>query len=521
MEGNVARTWRRSVAALCMAVSIVLGGCGAGAGSSSLAPAADASSAAAVSSAPTTSVVPDEDLETRLAALDGVKRVEAVDVSRSQAYVEKYVITLEQPLDWHDPTAGSFDQRVEIGIVNGASCNVFEVEGGYLVNESVATDDAHELCTMMRGNYIHAEHRFFGKSVPESLSNDGTALWSYLKAEQATADFHHIYELLSPVLAGPWIATGTGRGGMACTAYASHYPDDMAAYVAYAAPFCGQDDARLCEYIYTKTGDETYGKDKAKEYRDLVTSFQVELMSNKAKLAPALKQRAEKEGATYRDNVSAELLFDVVVLDAAVQEWERGGETTADATTDVSFAKMQKVLALPSGTDKEKQAKLDAELNLLCALSDPRAWASNAKDFPSVVSAATEYGHYRYDFKYLRDACEKAGLRDALTVDEGREPGLLYDLVLTAEQRAAFAYDAAFSQTLDTWIDKDAAHLLFVYGASDPRTALRVRATDNKGVAVYVQNTTSHEAHITDFDEATMTEIVQLVAGWVYAADAE
>lgn len=35
------------------------------------------------------------------------------------------------------------------------------------------------------------------------------------------------------------------------------------------------------------------------------------------------------------------------------------------------------------------------------------------------------------------------------------------------------------------------------------------------------QNTTPHDAHITDFDEATMTEIVQLVAGWVYAADAE
>ena len=53
--------------------------------------------------------------------------------------MEKYVITLEQPRDWHDPTAGSFDQRVEIGIVNGASCNVFEVEGGYLVNDGDRT----------------------------------------------------------------------------------------------------------------------------------------------------------------------------------------------------------------------------------------------------------------------------------------------------------------------------------------------------------------------------------------------
>lgn len=43
-------------------------------------------------------------------------------------------------------------------------------------------------------------------------------------------------------------------------------------------------------------GSQVYAK-KAKEYRDLVSSFQVELMKNKDVLAPALKELCEQQNS--------------------------------------------------------------------------------------------------------------------------------------------------------------------------------------------------------------------------------
>ena len=109
-----------------------------------------------------------------LAGLDGVTNVEAIDVSGSKQFAEKYIVTFEQPLNHKDPSAGTFPQRVEVGIVPDAKTNVMETDGYLLVDQAIATDDAHELCTMFSGNYIHVEHRFFGQSRPASLTNDGT-----------------------------------------------------------------------------------------------------------------------------------------------------------------------------------------------------------------------------------------------------------------------------------------------------------------------------------------------------------
>ena len=121
-------------------------------------------------------------------------------------------------------------------------------------------DDAHELCTMLSGNYIHVEHRFFGKSRPEGLSNDDTDGWQYLTAENAATDYHRIYTELSKALNGPWTATGTSRGGEVCASYAYYYPKDMGLYMPYVGPFSGsREDPRFYEFVYTKIGDEKYG----------------------------------------------------------------------------------------------------------------------------------------------------------------------------------------------------------------------------------------------------------------------
>lgn len=496
-----------TVMAMATALALPLAACGGNAGSSASSPASSTGAGASSASASGSSTAQ------ALAALDGVKSVDPVDVSGSQVYAERYVVTFEQPLDHKNPSAGTFPQRVEVGIVKDAKTNVMETDGYLLSDQQLAMDDAHELCAMLSGNYIFVEHRFFGQSRPDSLSNDGADGWQYLTSENAAADYHRIYTELSKVLSGPWTATGTSRGGEVCTSYAYYYPKDMSLYVPYVGPFSsGREDPRFYEFVYTKIGDEKYGAEKAKEYRDLVSSFQVELMKNKDALAPALKQSCEQQGSVYRGYVTEGNLFDLAVAELAVQEWQSNQETSSNPSVDVSFEGMKTVLAMPEGTDDEKNAKLEAELQFLLVLASPTDWAANHPAWPYYVGAATQYGQYRYDFSYLRRACEAAGLGDVLTVRPEDEESFLFKMVLTPEQQQAFAYDGAFYEGVTKWIDTSEAKIMFIYGNSDPWYSMRMHDTDNPNVKMFVNSTKPHTVRITDFDEATMQEMGAFVS---------
>ena len=279
-------------------------------------------------------------------------------------------------------------------------------------------------------------------------------------------------------------------------------------YVPYVGPFSGgREDPRYYEFVYTKIGDEKYGAEKAKEYRDLVSSFQVELMKNKDALAPALKQLCEQQGSVYREYVTEGNLFDLAVAELAVQEWQSNQETSSNPSMDVSFEGMKSVLAMPEGTNDEKNAKLEAELQFLLVLASPTDWAANHPAWPYYVGAASQYGQYHYDFSYLRRACEAAGLGDVLTVKPEDEENFVFKMVFTPEQQQAFAYDGAFYEGVTKWIDTSEAKIMFIYGNSDPWYSLRMHDTDNPNVKMFVSNTKPHTVRMMDFDEATMQEM--------------
>ncbi len=96
-------------------------------------------SAAAVAEAPASA------LAEKLAAAEGVLRVERVEGNRSAWMPEKYIVTVEQQLDWKHPEAGSFPQRVELGLHPGALVNVLETNGYQLFDDKLPTDDQPEV----------------------------------------------------------------------------------------------------------------------------------------------------------------------------------------------------------------------------------------------------------------------------------------------------------------------------------------------------------------------------------------
>ena len=162
------------------------------------------------------------DWQDRLSQVEGVTRVEAIPLDPSaQFFEEKYLVVFEQPLDWNDPDAGSFPQRVEIGLRKDAPFAVMETNGYTLrdkypgVQEGLAElgkDDAPEMGRLLSANYVNVEHRFFGDSRPADMSNTDTRYWEYHTAENAAGDYHRIYQALSPLLGDAWVATGSRAG---------------------------------------------------------------------------------------------------------------------------------------------------------------------------------------------------------------------------------------------------------------------------------------------------------------------
>ena len=447
-----------------------------------------------------------------------MSRVEAIPLDPSAWFFEeKYLVIFEQPLDWNDLDAGSFPQRVEIGLRKDAPFAVMETNGYTLrdkypgVQEGLAElgkDDAPEMGRLLSANYVNVEHRFFGDSRPADMSNTDTRYWEYHTAENAAGDYHRIYQALSPLLGDALVATGSSRGGEMTNVYAYYFPEDMRAYAAYVAPCpVGTEDPRFYEFVYTKIGDDAYGPEQAAELRGLITDFQVDLLKYKQTLLPVLEETALGQmGCIFQAQTPLDQLYDVIVLEFAAQFWQY---------QRVSFEDLRAILDMPDGTPEALQAKQEAEFAMLMQIQTPMDWSINFFAWPYYVNAVTTYGQYHYDFSWLRAALAAAGVEDTLSVTEALEDGLLWRLVFTEEQRAAFTYDGAFAESLAASIDTTEAKHLMVYGATDPWISLRLPETDNPNVAVFVHPTEPHSAMISTMPEAVQAEAIAVLQGWL------
>ena len=307
------------------------------------------------------------------------------------------------------------------------------------------------------------------------------------------------------MLGDSWIATGTSRGGQMTNVYAYYYPEDMCVYVPYVAPWSeGGEDPRFYQFVYTEIGDDVYGPEEAAKLRGLLTAFQTDLLKNKEELLPVYETLALQQfGCVFQEGTPVDQIYDVSVLEFAVQFWQY---------QQISFDTVREVLEMPETSPEEQQAKMQAEFGLLLQVQTPLDWSVNFFAWPYYVNAATTYGQYHYDFSYLRAALQEAGLEDTLSVTEEIEDGLLWSLVFTEEQRAAFTYDDAFAKALAASVDTTTAKILMVFGATDPWYSLRMPVTDNPNVAVFVHPTDPHSAAISALPDEMRNEAISFMS---------
>jgi len=153
-------------------------------------------------------------------------------------------------------------------------------------------------------------------------------------------------------------------------------------------------------------------------------------------------------------------------------------------------------------------------------MAGPENWSTTSFAFPYYVQAKKENGCYYYDFKYIREALEEAGAAQKLAITEEMEEDILWNVVFTEEQNAAFTYDPSLREDMLNWLDTTESNIIMVYGAVDPWTVVRLPDTENPHVGVYILPDHAHNALITAISDQTqlMDAIARLFPELVSAA---
>ena len=276
--------------------------------------------------------------------------------------------------------------------------------------------------------------------------------------------------------------------------------------MSYVAPFCdGIDDGRAFNAIYNTIGNERYGTEKAKEYRDLMLDFQVEAIKNRDYLQPLIISEDSYSVGKY-PLATASFDFENTVVDWVFGVWQ----------SDQNFASVDEVMKItpreddPSTPDViENQKFLDGLLRLI--LADD--YFDKELFFPYTVHAVTENGNFGLSLQPLRDELAKIGLSTCFTVETEREYVALSGF--TQEQLDTFKFNPAMWNRMLEWTETNTSNVIMIYGDSDPWYFMRLPETDNQNIHVFVSSTDAHKVRIKEMEEELRTEIKALLSEWL------
>lgn len=406
-----------------------------------------------------------QNLEERIKSLPGIISVERME--NNPFFTEAMIIMVKQPIDHLHPELGSFAQRVVLSNLGFDKPVVFITEG-YGGAYGATTKYLNELCPLLYANQLFVEHRFFGKSVPDSIN------WKYLTVENAAADHHQIVELFKPVYTKKWISTGISKGGETVLYHRALYPSDVEISVPYVAPLnFSVEEKRHDRFIRHKAGTASE--------RKAVAQCQKEFLKRKPQMMPLFEQFCT--GKNYKFRVSTSEIYDYCVLEFAFAFWQWGrpvDEIPSSSATDQEFFSYLIKTSSPDYFDIE----------------------SGKPTFPFFVQALKQLGYYGYNPKPFRRLMN-------ITDTKG------YILKLFMPATTDFAYDPSMSLLVKKYLKKDANQILLIYGGSDPWSASAAKTRGNKKILKVVQPGGSHRTRIGTMPEPQRTLVTETLEKWM------
>lgn len=403
----------------------------------------------------------------QLCSVEGISDVKPLETT---CFKEKYVMKIEQQVDWQTQAKGTFGERIIIGLRGEDKPTVLVTEG-YFANYGLNPNYEEELSRMFDANVILCEYRYFAESVPQPTD------WDYMTVDNSLADYHHIRQALGTIFKGKWISTGISKGGQTTMFYRATYPDDVDVSVSYVAPLNKSvEDGRHEKFLAKQVG--------TKQERKAIKEAMQELMRRKADMMPMFRKYCEEHG--YKFYLPEEDIYDYCVLEYPFALWQWG---------------------TPVSTIPAKEASNVIWFNNLMEVAGPDFFAYPNKYVPFDVQASRELGYYGYELKPIK---KWASVKDT--------KGYLKAIMLPDSLRGYDFDSTLYDRTVKYLRENDPTHI-FIYGENDPWSASGVctwlDCSEKENMRVYVEPRGSHKARINTMPEEVRREIVDRLTKWL------
>jgi len=383
-------------------------------------------------------------------------------------FSEAYEILVDQYLDHGNPAAGKFIQRIILSIYNPYSPVVLVTEG-YDAKRSAVDSYINELSKIVEANQLVVEHRYFGKSMRETVN------WDYLTVQNASMDLHRIYRIFGRLFNNnnKWIATGISKGGQMTLAYKAFFPDDMDIWIPYVAPNCfSVEDKRFDRFF------QTVGK---KVCREKIESFQKAVLSRRDSIQPLLDSLIAVRNYTFQ--LTPDAVLDYCVLEYAFSFWQWGYYCANIPPDTASYRALFEHLAEvcdPDYFSREETRPMQAFF----------------------VQAAREIGYYPYNTKILAPYLSVSNTKDYLAQ-------------IFLPEGLSYKFSPDVSKLIEKTVNRDGDHILLIYGENDPWTAASVKVSRGSEAVKMVIPNASHRVRIKNMTYAQQAKIYMLLETWL------
>jgi len=388
------------------------------------------------------------------------------EISHNPFFNNTYEVMIRQFLDYSDTTKGSFLQRVFVSDKSVKNPVVF-ITDGYNSDRMGKETFINEISPLLNANQIGVEHRYFGKSVPDSIE------WEYLTVENAANDHHRILQLFKKYYKGKWISTGISKGGFTSLAFRTFFPEDVDGTVAYVGPLnYGVEDGRH-EVFLRHVG--------TRNCRKKIQSFQKEILRRRCDMTSLLEKYGRDRKLTFLMNLNK--VLDYSVLEYSFSFWQWGNScneipslSSADTTLFNYFVKV---------------------IN-----PDYFSQEGNKNVAPFFYQAAREEGYYGYDVKPFK------GLLNIKSAS-----GYLNRYMVPGDDNIRF--NKKVDLMVKHYLKKKAVNVILIYGGNDPWTASSANVRTKGNNIKIVKPGGCHKTRIMNLPEKQKKEVILFLNKYV------
>jgi hypothetical protein len=361
-------------------------------------------------------------------------------IETAQNFKATYELKIKQPLDHSDSSKGYFYQRAFLSHRDLNQPTIMITEGYDRPENKI-----NELTDLLHGNQILIEHRYFGKSVPDTLD------YNYLTLKQLTADLHHINTIFKNIYTGKWLSTGRSKGGATTLFYRYFYPEDVDVSVNYVGPINNAfEDQRIYKFL------DTVGTASC---RNKIKKFQTYLLENRKEIVPLLKAYSlgAKTEYTY---LNFEEAFELSVMEYPFSFWQYGNDCNNIPDKTVSFLEAIKYLTSVTNITFFGDKLVEGY-------------------WPHYYQSATEFGYYGFETSEFKD------LITALPTDYNPHATLINNHIQTP-------FDDSLLNNINAWLPEHGHKIVHIYGTLDTWTATGVPPSDKVDALWFFMNDKHH-----------------------------